>query len=156
MTTELGGLILYNLTLPDAAGGHQQRKETASLVRELGDNYERYHSFLAKKLSAHGGRPDPSAYRDDMPGYLRACVEVRDVVVAEMLLRRCRAYRKLGRSLHDPLDTTIPLFDGEHRLISTELGRPIGEARSSAAAVNWKPPPPPDRLLVPAIRETSS
>jgi len=137
--------VIYRLEFPDPAGSYQREKATASLVREVGDNYARYHAFLSAKLSDHGGRPDPNSYAENIAGYLDACEEVRDVLVAEMLLRRCRAFRKLGGSLDDRLDlNATPLVDEAHRLVSTELGRPLDSARPSPAAQAWQPPQPPD------------
>jgi hypothetical protein len=52
----------------------------------------------------------------------------RDIVVAEMMLRRCRAYRQDGRSLRDPLDGETPIYDESFRLVSVETGTATPEA----------------------------
>jgi hypothetical protein len=155
MRTQVGDLVIYGLEFPDPAGALQREKATASLIREVGDNYGRYHAFLSAKLSEHGGRPDPEAYEKRIDDYLLACQEVRDVLVAEMLLRRCRVFRKLGGSLDTPLSfQETPLVDEWHRLVSAEIGRPLDSARPSPAAQSWEPPAPPDPIP-PEKAETS-
>jgi hypothetical protein len=109
------------LRLPGRAGELQDVGATASLVRELGDNYSTYHQHLATELARLGGRPDPADYRDDFEGYCEAYSAARDVVLAEVALRSARAFRKLGGHLADPppLDEP-PLVDRNDRLVSVE------------------------------------
>ncbi len=139
---EIGGLQLRTLRFPGPAGEFQKAGATASLVRELGDSYDRYHRFLADRARRVGGRPEPEAANGDFAAYAQACDEARDVVVAEMMLRRCRAYRQLGRSLKDPPDTETPIYDSSYRLVSAETGSPTQDAGPANPALQAERPPP--------------
>jgi hypothetical protein len=113
---DFGQLEVRGYRFPGAAGAHQRAGMTASLIRELGDNYEKYHASLAAELDRLGGPPDPSAYAtfDD---FAAACAKVEAVVHAEAALRRCHGFRKRGASLAASLDPVVPLArDG--RLVS--------------------------------------
>ncbi len=138
---EIGGLQLRALHFPGAAGEFQKAGATASLVRELGDHYDQYHRFLADRARRLGGRPEPEAAEGNFAAYTQACDETRDIVVAEMMLRRCRAYRQLGRSLKDPPDTEIPLYDSSYRLVSAETRSPTQEAGPPKPALQAELPP---------------
>jgi hypothetical protein len=114
---ELGQLRLGKLELPGAAGQLQRERATASLVRELGDNYSKYHAFLAARL-AKLGRPDPADY-ETYEAYAAAWGEVEDVIHAELTLRRCRGMRKRrGRLDAAP---TSPLIDEKDRLLPEDV-----------------------------------
>jgi hypothetical protein len=115
---ELGGMTLKRLTFPDPAGSHQRRAATAALVRELADNYDRYHEFLRKELAKFEKLPEPSEY-PNMDAYLEAWTLVQDIVKAEAILRNCVAFRETGRPLSSAADTSLPpLVDSSHRLVS--------------------------------------
>jgi hypothetical protein len=73
---------------PEPAGGMQARGDVAQLASELGANYRAYHEHAAEALETFGGRPDPSDYADDYPGYALACRRVMDILVAEQALRQ--------------------------------------------------------------------
>jgi hypothetical protein len=108
-------LRLGTVQLPGVAGELQKQGATASLVRELGDNYETYHTFLAERLVKLGGRPDPSKYKSYDP-YAASWTQVEDVVHAEVTLRACRGFRRFGTAL-DSLPET-PLVDESDRLVA--------------------------------------
>jgi hypothetical protein len=94
---ELGQLRLGTVKLPGTAGELQRQRATASLVRELGDNYSKYHDALAARL-AKLGRPDPADY-DTYEEYAAAWEQVEDILHAEVTLRACRGRRVHGRRL---------------------------------------------------------
>lgn len=136
------------LRFPHPAGKLQDIGATASLIRELGDNYGSYHAFLAQELEATGGRPEPGHYGDDFVAYYRASDHWADIVVAETLLRRCRAFRRSGRGLHE-VDAREPTtLDARHRLVSIETGAPTSSAlpTGNPSPRYWKRPlSPPER-----------
>jgi len=107
----------------------------SAMEAELGAAYEPYHRRLALRLAALLPRPEPGQFRD-YGEYLDASRAIRDVLVAEMWLRQCRAETlKLDRSLEV---SATPLVDEEHRLISQETkapeqGLPAREERG------WRP-----------------
>jgi hypothetical protein len=142
------GPLTIKIRFPAPAGRYQDAGATASFIRELGDDYGRYHAFLASELEATGARPDPAVYGDDFVGYYRDSDRWAEIVVAEVLLRRCRAFRRTGRRLDDPdLDEPTTL-DGRHRLISVETGEPSSQPLPSGdpAPRYWeRPPSPPER-----------
>lgn len=107
------------LRFPDAAGEHQRSRASASLIRELGDNYGRYHEFLGRALEEAGGRPDPDDYAS-FEAYLAAWTLVEEIVEAEVLLRRSEGFRKRANRLDAPLNASIPLVDSDDRLVSIE------------------------------------
>jgi hypothetical protein len=115
---ELGRIGLKRIVFPEPAGSYQRRPATASLVRELGDNYDRYHQFLRRELAKFGKPPEPSEY-PSVDAYLEAWTVVQDIVKAEAMLRNCVAFRQTGRPLDSPADTSLPpLVDSSHRLVS--------------------------------------
>jgi hypothetical protein len=119
MTTPFLGT--RTLRLPGRAGQLQAAGATASLVRELGDNYGRYHEHLVAELARLGGRPDPADYPGDFEGYCEAYSAVRDLVLAEIALRRARGFRKHGRRLADPPPPDEPVVvDRNDKLVSVE------------------------------------
>jgi hypothetical protein len=112
---ELGKLRLGTVPLPGNAGDLQRQGATASLVRELGDNYDHYHAFLADRLAKLGGRPDPANYKT-YAEYAKAVTAAEDVVRAEIALRACRGFRESGQSL-SRLPTSA-LLDSRDRLLA--------------------------------------
>jgi hypothetical protein len=121
----IGPLPIKNYVFPGRAGELQRQGAIPALVRELGDNYALYHDALVEAFDANGGRPDPSDFDDrsqrgGSTAYLEAYERARDIVLAEALIRNCRAFRKSGRSLTDALDTSVPLLDAADRLVSVE------------------------------------
>lgn len=112
----IGAITLQRVRFPGRAGELQARAATASLVRELGDGYERYHAFLVAELERVGGRPDRADF-DDGDAYIEAFETAREIVVAEALLRNCRAFRREGRALDAALDPSTPLLDKDDRLV---------------------------------------
>lgn len=111
------------LRFPGLAGELQKAGATASFVRELGDNYERYHAHLAGTLAhgleQHGGRPDPADY-PEFDSFAVAWGPLEDIIRAEGLLRRCRAFRRFGDRLDTMRGFEIPLLDDNDRLVSVE------------------------------------
>ncbi len=105
---------------PGRAGEFQRAGATAGLIRELGDNYSRYHEYLQGRLEEMGGDPDPKEFADDPTEYGRRSDTVQRIVASEILLRRARAQRQQGRELSDPLLDHPPVWDAEHRLVDTE------------------------------------
>ena len=97
------------------AGELQRQGRRASLLVELGDNYDRYHAHLEEELAA---LPIPALddYEDD-DEYVAAWTRVNLVVRAELFLRNCRRMRAHGGRLDQPLgrDST-PILDARGRL----------------------------------------
>ena len=112
----IGTIILKNFRFPNRAGELQQAGAISELVAELGDNYRAYHDFLASELRRVGGRPDPSAYSDG-DAYIRAYERGREIVLAEALLRNCRAFRRTGRTL-DTFGGSTPVLDPQDNLVA--------------------------------------
>jgi hypothetical protein len=104
--------------LPGRAGKLQEQGAEASLVRELGDNYGIYHEFLHDEL-AKTGRPKREDF-DDVESFLAAWDRAHEIVLVEALLRTARAHRQSGRRLDASLDRSVPLVDGNDRLVSVE------------------------------------
>jgi hypothetical protein len=133
---DIAGIQLGDFRFNGIAGDLQARGSTASLIRELGDNYAQYHAPLAREFAVTGGRPDPADF-DDVGAYMAACASVDRLLAAEALLRRCRGFRKLGRKLADD-PGSLPYVDGRHRLVSAETGQAVAEAGVGNEAA-WKP-----------------
>ena len=99
------------LRFPDRAGELQQAGNLGQLVTELGDNYAKYHDYLAELVAQHGARPEPDDY-DDLGSYLAAVSFASEVLNGEAFLRTCRA-RRVGAS-----DGPVSLLVDEwHRLV---------------------------------------
>ena len=141
---EIAQLRLKHLRFPGRAGEHQVAGETASLIRELGDNYGFYHAFLARRLRDIGGKPDPADFEDDFTGYCLANDEAVEVVIAEAMTRRSRGLRKFGRGLERPTTADPPLIDERGRLVSAETKRATPDAGpgKEPPADSTQPPPP--------------
>lgn len=105
---EIGPLDLRDVRLPGAAGDLQAAGAKASLIKELGDNYARYHAFLSEEWRKLGSLPDPTKF-EDFSSYATALARFESVVHAEATLRRCEAYRRRGARLTAPLDLRVPL-----------------------------------------------
>jgi hypothetical protein len=106
------------LVWPGKAGQHQRDGASASLGRELGDNYETYHAFLKQRLETYGGRaPDPAEF-DGRPGeYFAACEVLADLLRGEAHLRWCHLSRKEGRALRGDETPALPVVDAEGKLL---------------------------------------
>jgi hypothetical protein len=116
---DLPTLHLRGVTFPGAAGMLQRSGNTASLVRELGDNYRHYHDHLAAEFDSLGGRPVPADY-DSFEDYAEAWGRLEAIVHAEITLRRCHGMRIAGAKLDAALDGRHPLIGPDDRL------RPLG------------------------------
>lgn len=114
---KIANLNIHRLELPDRAGDLQRQGATAALVRELGDNYERYHGFLAEMAERIGGPPDPARFAS-REEYLAACVIAQDVVRGEAILRVCRDHRRHGKPLDAAVDPGTRLYDDDYRLLA--------------------------------------
>ena len=139
----INGIHFYSLEFPGRAGQLQRAGAVPALIRELGDNYATYNRFLAERLRELGGEPEPDEYRGDMGGLLVRGSQLRDVVAAELLLRRCEAHRKRARAL-DAQPARPPLVDPGQRLISIETEQPTLDDAPTRRARGWRPAPPPD------------
>jgi len=115
----IGIIDLGAVQLPEPAGEHQRAGATAALVRELGDNYGKYHAYLAAELAKIGRPPQIDDY-SSAEECIAAWARAQQLVAAEALLRNCRAFRRSNRRLDTPLDTTTPLLDSSYRLVSVE------------------------------------
>lgn len=117
------GLIrIARLKLPGRAGEYQRAGMTAALVAELGDNYQRYHDWLAEQLGRFDKLPEVDDY-SDTSRYVDDWALIHDIVRAEAMLRVCVLFRRDRRPLNRPLDFTrgqTPLVDSEYRLVSFE------------------------------------
>ena len=119
---QIGLISILEVEFPDPAGAYQRDGMTVSLVRELGDNYGRYHAFLADKLAGFKKIPEVSDY-DTSDEFLAAWALIHDILRAEAALRTCRGFRLLGQPLNQPLDFThgeTPIVDDHYRLLSIE------------------------------------
>jgi hypothetical protein len=114
---KIANLNIHRLQLPERAGELQRQGATAALVKELGDNYERYHAFLAEIAQRFDGPPDPARYatREE---YLDACVLAQDVVRGEAILRVCRDFRRRGAPLDASVNPGSRLYDNDYRLLA--------------------------------------
>lgn len=81
--------------LPDTAGQLQRAGRDAALIREMGENYDSYHAYLAAQLAAVGRRPDPRNF-ETPDAFLEAWSQVERIVRTEVALRLARAYRVEG------------------------------------------------------------
>lgn len=121
----IGPVAIKHYVFPGRAGELQRQGATSELVRELGDNYARYHAALVEAFDAAGGRPHPEDFGDrsqrgGSEAYLEAYERARGIVLAEALLRNCSQFRRNGRSVSAPMDPSVPLLDGSDRLVSFE------------------------------------
>jgi hypothetical protein len=119
---QIGLIPILEIEFPEPAGAYQRDGITASLIRELGDNYARYHGFLADKLADFEKVPEVDDYATSEE-YLAQWALIHDILRSEALLRTCRAYRLFGQPLNQPLDFThgeTPIVDDQHRLVSIE------------------------------------
>jgi hypothetical protein len=117
---QVGLIRLATLQLPGAAGEYQRLRMTAALVAELGDNYQRYHTWLAERLERFEKAPDIDDYSDTSK-YVNDWAVIHDVIRAEAMLRVCLLFRRDGRPLDRPLEFTrgqTPLLDHEYKLVS--------------------------------------
>lgn len=106
---------LRRLELPGEAGPLYAAKSIAALVRELGDNYARYHTHLASEV-ARIGRPRREDYAD-ADGFLADWQLLHEVVTMEAFLRSCRDFRE-GRRPGLGWDKGVPLIDERDRLVA--------------------------------------
>lgn len=146
---EIGVLRLVDLQFPDRAGELQRVGDTAALVRELGDRYAEYHDFLANEIAKIGKPPtqirsDSSVVTGDMDAFTQTWGRIHEVVVAEMILRVCRSNLLEGRSLLQPADQTVPLFDARYRLLSVETGLPLANEPGAVEEGFWGVPKWPE------------
>lgn len=119
----LGFSDLSKIEFPGRAGELQRQGASASLVKELGDNYGRYHGYVTSELAKLAGPPNPKDYKD-YEVYSADWARVQNLVLAEVLLRNAREFRA-GRGVLDaPYDGKTPLYDDRYGLISAETGKP--------------------------------
>jgi hypothetical protein len=119
---QIGMIPILEVEFPEPAGTYQRDGMTVSLVRELGDNYGRYHDFLADKLASFDKIPEVSDYATSEE-YLEQWALIHDILRAEAALRTCRAFRLFGQPLNQPPDFThgeTPIVDDQYRLVSIE------------------------------------
>jgi hypothetical protein len=107
-------LQVGSVKFPGIAGALQEQGSTASLVRELGDNYDHYHAFLAGEL-AKLERPEPKNF-SSYDAYAAAWTKIEDIVHAEIALRGCKGFRRFGKSLN--ATNEAPLIDKNDRLVA--------------------------------------
>lgn len=122
MSLNLGELALKRLEFPGRAGELQRARATASLIRELGDNYGIYHRVLADRLASYGRRPEPVDFAN-YASYADAWTDIQEIVMAEAVLRNARDFRRSGRPLDYPHDPAVPLVSND-RLVDYEAYRP--------------------------------
>ena len=140
MAFEIQGYYFYKLALPDRAGERARANDEPGLIRELGDNYGKYHRALALQLRDVGPRPDPSDYASSPDEYFDRAALLQEIVMAEDVLRRCRAHRREGRDFDAGRELAIPLVDRRRRLVSFETQRP--ERDDPGESEDWTPPRP--------------
>lgn len=114
---QIANLNIHRLQLPDRAGDLQRQNATPALVKELGDNYDRYHTFLAAFVESIGGLPRASGF-SSRDAYFEACELAQDAVRAEAILRICRDYRQRGGRLDAAISGQQPLYDDRYRLLA--------------------------------------
>jgi hypothetical protein len=117
---QVGLIRVAKLAFPGAAGEFQRQGMTAALVAELGDNYQRYHDWLAEQLAGFEKAPEVDDYSDTSE-FVEDWALIHDVIRAEAMLRVCLLFRRDGRPLNRPLSFTggqTPLVDSEYRLVS--------------------------------------
>lgn len=105
MLMNIGTITLKKVEFPGRAGELQRGNATASLVAELGDNYETYHAYLNEQLAQIGKPPVAKEY-PSLTAYYDAWDRVQELVKAEHLLRNCKAFRRSGRNLDAPASAT--------------------------------------------------
>jgi hypothetical protein len=140
---EIAGLALRRVVFPGRAGELQRAKATSALVSELGDRYAEYHADLAARIDAL--RIPALPPRGDGQGAtieagVAAIATLQELVMAEMVLRQCRAFRVEGRRLSEASDQSVPLMNDQGRLLSLETGKPAAGA-SKDSAIPWGTPP---------------
>lgn len=140
MAFAIQGYHFYRLDLPDRAGELARSKDEPGLIRELGDNYGKYHRALALRLRDLGPRPRPADYASAPDEYFDRAALLQEIVMAEEVLRRCRAHRRQGRDFDAGMDLDTSLVDGKRRLLSTETRRP--EPDDPGQSEDWTPPGP--------------
>lgn len=113
---EISIFTFKSLRFPARAGDLQDQGASASLIRELGDNYDTYHEFLANELQRFGGRPVPDDFTTAQ-AYLAAEAHLQEVVMAELLLRNARAFRGSGAALDAGVDPACPMVDSSDHLV---------------------------------------
>lgn len=136
-TTDLS-IKFKRLRFPAAAGEAQAAGDTRKLISALGSDYDQYHAFLAKRMEGLGGEPDPADYRKDYEGYMNACDDVLETVMAERLLRQSATAVKSNRALTMDEDSALPLIDARQRLVSVTTG----EADPTAKGISPRKPVP--------------
>lgn len=119
---EIGGLKLKRTKFPGRAGELQDRADLVGFVAELGDNFDVYHRYLVEEWS-RDGRPDPADF-PDIPSYMEALAAAEDLVKAELVLRRCAAFRRSGQRKELGSAFGGPLLDDEGRLLGPSGSKP--------------------------------
>jgi hypothetical protein len=138
----VGEFRVERISFPEPAAGYAQQRRTDDLIAELGDHYGKYHAFLAALGRDLGPRPDPRDYQHDPDAYFAACALRQELVVAEQLLRRCRAYRRTGQSIGDDAPGEPPLRDARNRLIAVDSGVADQSDPGFDDPPGWRPPRP--------------
>ena len=115
---DFGRTRLRHVKFPGRAGEFQREGRTAALIRELGDNYRTYHDFLAGELDTQRPRPRRDQFAD-REAYVAAWAYIQELVIAEVMLRSFRAYRRDGRRLDEPAELTRPIVQDD-RLVAEE------------------------------------
>jgi len=105
----------YNPKLPWSGRAAELRGKQAgaSLITELGRNYDAYHGELAESL-AEVGRPEPAQYKT-LDAYREAWSTVQHIVMAEHLLRVARIVSAGDRP--PQIADRPPLLDDKDRLL---------------------------------------
>jgi hypothetical protein len=109
---------LAGVDYPGVAGALQRQGARDALVVELGTNYSTYHAYLKQELEKIGHRPTPTEF-PYAQAYYRAWQRVHHLVLAEAVLRNCRAYVRAGEPLDAIPDPGVPLVRDD-RLVSVE------------------------------------
>ncbi len=105
---QLAGLKLKHVEFPGRAGELQRQGRTTALIRELGENYDRYHDYLANEVARR--MPPPTADRfPEADDYFMAWAYLQELVMAEIIVRNARAHLRRGRRLDEPPDPSTPL-----------------------------------------------
>jgi hypothetical protein len=86
-------LQLRFTTFPGRAGELQRAGATASLIKELGANYESYHTFLAEEFKRIGRpTPTPDGGEKALTAYLDQWARLQDLARAEVVLRSSQRF----------------------------------------------------------------
>lgn len=112
---ETPGPKLTRFELPGEAGKLRRDGKSIALVRELGDNYHRYHEFLADELARWPKRPERENYSDG-DSFLGDWQHIHEIVKTEAFLRACREFRR-GKRRDFGWDKSVPLVDANDRLV---------------------------------------